>query len=62
MNGTEYEYERLIRASDRLVQSAQEAQDVNTRAFLFRASKGYKEKARNLTVEEACAMPKPLGA
>lgn len=59
MNGTEYEYERLIRASDRLVQKAQEAQDVDTKAFLFRASKGYKEKARSLTVEEACALSTP---
>lgn len=62
MNGIEYEYERLIKASDRLVQKAQGAQDVDTKAFLFRASKGYKEKARSLTVEEACAMPKPYRA
>jgi len=51
MNGTRYEM--LIAKSEQALQKAQEAQDVNMKAFLYRVSKGYKERARCLTVEEA---------
>ncbi|MBR2909289.1 MAG: hypothetical protein IKC11_02955 [Clostridia bacterium] len=47
-------YEKLMNKAKECFNKALQTTDVCLKAFYFGASKGYEDKAKNLTIEEAC--------
>lgn len=47
-------YEKLIKKANQCFEKALKTKDVELKIFYLSASKGYEDKAKNLTIEEAC--------